>query len=70
MIVRNKPTLPSKSTAKDRAFVRSLLERLRRGLDMRTAKVRRLRQSVREQTYENRLKLNVAADRLAEELGS
>ena len=35
---------------------------------MRRAKIRRLKQSVREHTYENRLKLNIAAERLADEL--
>lgn len=68
MNLGNKTTLPPKSTPADRAFIRSLLERLRRGSDMRRAKIRRLKQSVREHTYENRLKLNIAAERLADEL--
>lgn len=48
---------------------RRLLEKLRRGGDVRAAKVRKLRAAVRAGRYENALKLSVAIDRLLEEIG-
>jgi len=45
-----------------------MLDRLKRGRDLRGAKVRRVRRSVREHSYENELKLEVAVDRLARDI--
>jgi hypothetical protein len=45
-----------------------MIERLRRGRDLRRAKVRKIRRSLGEQSYENELKLQVAVERLAREM--
>lgn len=45
-----------------------MLSRLKAGLDVRRSKVRRVRAKLREQSYVNLLKLDVAAQRLAEEI--
>lgn len=51
-----------------RSLIRTLLGRLKEGRDLRRAKVRLVKRSVREQSYENELKLQVAVERLAREL--
>ena len=56
-------------SAADVATAQRLLAMLRSGRDARTTKVRRLRRSVRADTYENDLKLTVAVDRVVRELG-
>ena len=45
-----------------------LLSRLKAGLDVRRSKVRRVRAKLRDQSYVNLLKLDVAAQRLADEI--
>ena len=45
-----------------------MLERLKRGSDLRGAKVRRIKRSVGDRSYENELKLQVAIERLARDL--
>jgi hypothetical protein len=54
----------------ERALVASMLRRLQTGRDVRQAKVRRLRRAIAAEVYENPLKLDVAADRMAEEVQS
>jgi hypothetical protein len=54
----------------DRATVNQLLSLLKSGGDTRIKKVKRIRQSVRTRSYENDLKLSIAADRLARELSA
>lgn len=45
-----------------------MLRRLRAGRDLRRAKIRRVKRSVDERSYENELKLQVAVERLAREM--
>ena len=52
----------------DSMLLGRLLAALRCGADLRGRKVRRLRAAIRARRYENRLKLEVAADRLADDL--
>ena len=52
----------------DRLLLEQLLAALHAGTDLRHRKVRRLRAAIRARTYENRLKLEVASDRLAADL--
>ena len=49
-------------------MVARLLKRLKSGADLRKGKVRRVKSSLRQESYFNALKLDVAADRLAGEL--
>ena len=60
---------PKLRSARDRADAERLLAALREGQDVRRRKVRRVRGAVRAAAYENPLKLHVALDRLADELG-
>ena len=60
------PTEPR--TTADVAEAERLLSVLRTGGDARRVKVRKLRRSVRGDTYENDLKLSVAVDRMADEM--
>jgi hypothetical protein len=46
----------------------SLLARLHEGKDIRDAKVRRIRSAVRMHSYENDLKLDIALERMLEDL--
>ena len=62
------PAPPARSPA-DLATAERFLAVLRAGGDARGTKVRRLRRSVRTDTYENDLKLSVAVDRVVRELG-
>jgi hypothetical protein len=50
------------------SLVQQYLAALRAGADFRDRKVRRLRAAIRAGAFENRLKLEVASDRLALEL--
>ena len=52
----------------DKAMVEEFLTALREGADFRGRKVRRLRAAIRARAYENHLKLQVAGDRLLDEL--
>ena len=52
----------------NQSLIGAMLERLRRGRDLRRAKVRRIKRSLGEQCYENELKLHVAVERLAREM--
>jgi hypothetical protein len=47
-----------------------MLLRLKAGLDVRKSKVRSVRAKLRDQTYVNLLKLDVAAQRLVDDLTS
>jgi hypothetical protein len=58
----------STATPGELAFVEGLLERLRAGQDLRREKVRRLRKSIRANDYENSLKLDIAAERVADDV--
>lgn len=53
----------------ERVLARRMMGRIAAGADVRAAKAKRLRRAVREKTYENALKLEVAVDRLLESLG-
>lgn len=59
----------STATAHERKLVEAMLVRLKRGKDVRTKKVRRVRLAIVGREYENPLKLAVAAERVADELG-
>jgi hypothetical protein len=68
-----KPAAGPKKTRRsraDRAAVNHLLALLKSGSDTRLKKVKRIRQSVRTRSYENDLKLSIAAERLARELSA
>ena len=56
------------TSAKDTAVLSRLLKRLRNGADLRKTKVRRVKSALRQETYFNSLKLDIAADRLARDL--
>ena len=60
---------PHHRSKQDRVAAEKMLGALRSGADVRRRKVRRLRGAVRAAAYENPLKLHVALDRLAAELG-
>lgn len=47
----------------DLALVSAMLRRLKAGADMRSAKVKRIKASIRSQEYENPLKLDIAVER-------
>lgn len=67
---RPTPTLAAADRSpEDLALAERMMALLRSGGDARVAKVRRVRRSVRTHTYENDLKLSVAVDRIARELG-
>lgn len=53
-------------TAAERLLRGAMLERLRAGEDVRRPQVRRIRAALRESRYLNMLKLDVAAQRLAD----
>lgn len=55
-------------TPADRALAASMLQRLRAGEDLREAMIRRVRRAIAAQDYENPLKLEIAADRMTDEL--
>jgi hypothetical protein len=50
------------------ALVQQYLTALKAGTDFRDRKVRRLRAAIRTGAFENRLKLEIASDRLASDL--
>lgn len=58
------------ATPGDLAMAEAMLQRLKAGDDLRESKVRRVRHAIDSQEYENPLKLDVAADRMADELKS
>jgi hypothetical protein len=49
-------------------LIESMMARLRHGQDVRQSKVRHVRGKLREESYVNPLKLDIAAQRLADEL--
>ncbi|HZL35733.1 MAG TPA: hypothetical protein VFC78_10525 [Tepidisphaeraceae bacterium] len=68
MSTSNTPPHPRSPRRAWTITLRRLLATLRRGGDLRAAKVRRLRAAVRAKRYENDLKLDVAVERLLGEL--
>jgi hypothetical protein len=52
----------------DLACVAFMLAKLKAGHDLRQAKVRRVREAILANDYENSLKLDVAADRVVDEI--
>lgn len=52
-------------THDDKIIVGAFLDALRTGADLRRRKVRRMRAAIRSGAYENQLKLEIAADRMA-----
>lgn len=56
------------ATPGDLALLASLMQRLRAGDDLRHQKIRRIRSAIRAKDYENPLKLEIAAERLVEEI--
>jgi hypothetical protein len=64
----NKRSIARPRPDKESAVVARLLKRLKSGADLRKGKVRRVKSSLRQESYFNALKLDVAADRLAGEL--
>ena len=52
----------------DRALATHLADLLRQGADLRVRKARRTRTAIRVRSYENDLKLQVAIERLIDEL--
>ncbi|HSZ59043.1 MAG TPA: hypothetical protein VK797_25605 [Tepidisphaeraceae bacterium] len=60
----------AKKSSRRSTAARSMLSRLKAGLDVRRAKVRGVRARLRDETYVNLLKLDVAAQRLADDLTS
>jgi hypothetical protein len=60
----SKPVARPRRSRAERELAKHLLAVLKTGGDVRVAKIKRIRQSVRTRTYENELKLTVALDRL------
>ena len=58
------PSFRASATRAELAAVATMLQRLKDGLDLRQAKVRRVRNAIRAHEYENSLKLKVAAERM------
>lgn len=52
----------------DEIIVEAFLDALRARADFRARKVRRMRAAIRSGAYENQLKLEIAADRMAADL--
>ena len=52
----------------DLALARAMLDRLKAGKDLRVSKIRRLKTAIRSDEYENSLKVEVAAERVADEI--
>ena len=61
-------TVRTKRGKRRGALARQCMQMLRQGADVRRAKVRRVRASIRTGAYENELKLHVAIDRLCAEV--
>lgn len=55
-------------TPGDLAFVDSLVRRLKAGTDLRHDKIHRIRSAICAHDYENPLKLDIAAERVVEEI--
>jgi len=68
---RKQSKLPPKKrrTRAERQLAAAMLGLLRQGYDLRSRKTRRARGAIRANRYENELKLQIAADRLIDELG-
>jgi hypothetical protein len=62
------PPVSSKRDQSGYSLLAAMLRRLRAGRDLRRAKIRRVKRSVDERSYENELKLQVAVERLAREI--
>lgn len=60
----------SSATPGDLALVALLLRQLKGGADLRQEKIRRIRRAIRFHDYENSLKLDIAAERMVEEIRS
>lgn len=56
------------ATADDLALVAVMMQRLRAGADLRRAKVRRIRSAIHACEYENALKLDIAAERVVDDV--
>lgn len=63
-----KPPRRRRRTKADRALVAYLAELLRQGADFRARKARRTRAAIKVRSYENDLKLQIAIERLIDEL--
>jgi hypothetical protein len=63
-----KPVLQNRRTRAEKQSAAKMLGLLRRGGDLRSRKARRLRAAIRVGGYENDLKLQIALERLIEEL--
>ena len=61
-------TTSRRCNSRRRASSQKYLALLQRGVDLRQTKVRRLRAALREQRYENELKMWIAVERLLMEL--
>lgn len=70
MKTKSRPTNPAapKKPRRDLKVLAAMLARLKSGSDLRRAKVRRVKSAVRDQSYVNLLKLEVAAQRLSDDL--
>ena len=64
MPFRKRRRTSNQRSATDRQCARRFLRLLQLGTDLRRAKVKHLRRSIEQGSYENDLKLNIAADRL------
>jgi hypothetical protein len=64
-----KPSSPrARVTPDDVILVAQMVQRMRVGADLRRSMIRRMREAIRNQEYENPLKLDIAADRVADVL--
>jgi len=65
---RGSRRVAKRRTKADRALAERMLALLKSGADVRKKRVRRVRARIRDRSYENRLKLEIAVDRLLEDL--
>lgn len=64
---RKKPSSPPSRSQADLALAEQMLRLAKAGRDVRREKVQRVRDAIRDRSYENELKLQVAVDRMVEE---
>lgn len=65
---QGRPETALRRTKADRATAARFVEMLRSGVDLRERKARRTRAAIKVRSYENDLKLEVAIERLLDEL--
>ena len=67
--MKRRPTTPARKLSRaDLALAKKLMGQIRDGKDIRARKARKLRAAIRANRYENNLKLQIALDRLLDQI--